>query len=231
MSFKTNMLRPDRCLIVFICFYTLVVNCSSAQQAFDVSELFLTEVYEVPNTSKNNIYSKINKWVAVNYKSANNVIQMNDKDAGILVVKGVDNFIVFNPIKRIRMNNSLITEKVSIKFHHTIQIEVKDNKFRVKYSFDRFGNGYYFGNITDWIFINSLWDSLDFNNPIDLTKIEFYKKKVDELLKMYNVSKRKRQSVVTNLNSFVPHLLNVLRKKVEITGRSISMSIKENDKW
>ena len=47
------------------------------------------QVFEVEGKSKDEIHSIINQWVAENYNSANNVIQMNDKEAGTIIVKGV----------------------------------------------------------------------------------------------------------------------------------------------
>jgi hypothetical protein len=46
-------------------------------------------VVEVPGVSKADLYTRAHVWVAKAYRSANDVIQMQDKEAGQLIVKGL----------------------------------------------------------------------------------------------------------------------------------------------
>ena len=89
------------------------------------------EVVNLDSTiSKNEIYSKVKEWVAINYKQAKDVIQMDDKEAGKIIVKG--NF----PITYY-MNEAWI--------YHTLTIEIKDGRYRY--------------TLTDLIFENNQWSS------------------------------------------------------------------------
>jgi hypothetical protein len=72
-----------------------------------------SEVIEV-ELSKKNIYQKINEWIAVNYKSAKDVIQLNTEDK--IIIKG--NYI------QIILNNSF-------RIHHSLTFSIRDNKYKI----------------------------------------------------------------------------------------------------
>ena len=90
------------------------------------------QVFEVEGKSKDEIHSIINQWVAENYNSANNVIQMNDKEAGTIIVKGVTDITTKNLIgKAILKNNSYVTEYVESPIKYTLTINIRDGKYRL----------------------------------------------------------------------------------------------------
>ena len=68
-------------------------------------------VYEVPNTPKSELYARAKIWTAINFRSAKNVIQLDDEDKTSLIIKGVQEGV----------NN----------LWFTIQFTFKDNKYRV----------------------------------------------------------------------------------------------------
>src|ERR1700754_3807169 len=53
-------------------------------------------IVEVPGISANDIYSRAREWFATAFKSANSVLQMDDKISGKLIGKGVftHNYII-----------------------------------------------------------------------------------------------------------------------------------------
>jgi len=65
------------------------------------------------------IYKKTVEWIAINYKSANDVIQLKDADIGKIILKG--NF-----------STDAFMKQGWIK--HTLIIDFKDNKFKYSYS-------------------------------------------------------------------------------------------------
>ena len=73
-------------------------------------------VVEVPGVTKEQLYSRALEWVAKAYNSAQDVIQMQDKESGKLVMKGLT--------------------KVSIRSYaggvvrHTFSIYVKDGRYK-----------------------------------------------------------------------------------------------------
>jgi hypothetical protein len=68
-------------------------------------------VYEAPNTPKIELYARAKIWTAIAFRSAKNVIQLDDDQKTSLIIKGVQ-----------EGENNL---------WFTIQFTIKDNKFRV----------------------------------------------------------------------------------------------------
>lgn len=71
--------------------------------------------------TKNKLQSLLTLWVAKDYKSANAVIQMNDKENGILVIKGIYADVNYGAL-------------MLFSIGHTITIDFKDNKIKVHYT-------------------------------------------------------------------------------------------------
>ncbi|MCA8830802.1 DUF4468 domain-containing protein [Hymenobacter pini] len=75
-------------------------------------------VVEVPGVTKDELYTRAYEWMAKNYRSANAVIQMHDKEAGRLVGKGA---------------TVMETQRLSglpSYVRHTLSIYVKDNRYK-----------------------------------------------------------------------------------------------------
>jgi hypothetical protein len=73
-------------------------------------------VVDVPNASKADLYTRAYAWVANAYHSANAVVQMQDKDAGQLIIKG---------LTRVSSNGN----DVGV-VRHTLSIYVKDGRYK-----------------------------------------------------------------------------------------------------
>ena len=75
-----------------------------------------TKVVDAPETSKAELYSRANEWFAKNYKSAQSVLQMQDKEAGKLVGKAIC--------------KTTLRGYDAGYVNYTISIFVKDNKYK-----------------------------------------------------------------------------------------------------
>ena len=75
------------------------------------------EVVQVDEENNADIlFDKIHQWIALNYNSANDVIQLNDKINHMLIIKG-----------------NYITNVLGVKeswYPHTLEIKVKDGRFK-----------------------------------------------------------------------------------------------------
>jgi len=77
-------------------------------------------------TSKQ-IYSSVKEWTAINFKSANNGIKMDDQESGKIIIKAQSDY----SYKRdITIENRLHTVVMSYVFYYDIIFDIKDNKFR-----------------------------------------------------------------------------------------------------
>ncbi len=77
------------------------------------------KVIKTDSIGKALIFSTINDWFATTYNSANDVIQMVDKEAGIIIGKG--------SMKYYYGNNSSYNGNIN----YTIKVYVKDNRYKV----------------------------------------------------------------------------------------------------
>jgi hypothetical protein len=96
-------------LFISVMLFTLI----SHSQELNETKNGYTEVVDVKLTKKD-IYQKINEWIAVNYKSAQDVIQLNTEDK--VIIKG---------------NYALILSNNSFRVHNSLTFSIKENKYKV----------------------------------------------------------------------------------------------------
>jgi hypothetical protein len=85
--------------------------------------------------TKGSLQSSASRFVAEIYRSANDVIQLNDRESGIIIAKG--NFEITNESKQLIGNSNVISTR---KILHTLKIELKDNRYKVTLSNFEFMN-------------------------------------------------------------------------------------------
>ncbi len=108
-------------------FITTITNA----QEYKLEGKVITGIFDVKDKSKSEIFSSIKKWISINYNNPKNVVQMDDLEAGNIIIKGINEVKYKNPIKIIYPN--IAAEYTTSKFNHLIEVNVKDNKFRVIY--------------------------------------------------------------------------------------------------
>ena len=96
-------------------------------QEFEINEKSVTAIFEHDSVSKSDLYYKINKWIAKNYNSAQDVIQMSDEESGNIILKGISEIQYNNPLKYLYPKNGYIPTILNLKFNHTLDVGVKDN--------------------------------------------------------------------------------------------------------
>lgn len=88
-----------------------------AQMPMDSSthKFTYTGVVDVPGMTKTDLYVAARSWFVSEYRSADDVIQMEDKEAGRIIGKGF----------------SLVQWQMATRYvKHTVQIDLKDGKYR-----------------------------------------------------------------------------------------------------
>ena len=130
-----NRLKLTLALLVL----TLGMNAQKTQTTF---------IQEVEGKTKQEIFSSLNKWVALNYNSAMNVIQLSDANGGSIIVKGINTLILPNRVyKAMLPNNPSISDNVEAKLNHVLDFSVKEGRYRLSFSFS-YGNGSSLGSHT-----------------------------------------------------------------------------------
>jgi len=98
-------------------FLTVLITLSVSAQDINKTNDGYTEVVDVELTKKE-IHQKINEWIAVNYKSANDVIQLNTEDK--VIAKG--NFLVYFDVNKYNF---------AYRINNTLSFSIRDNKYKI----------------------------------------------------------------------------------------------------
>lgn len=79
----------------------------------------------IDNTSKNELYNRAKKWTANNFRSSKDVIQLDDKEAGKIIIRGITvyNAPAFNP-----------GTAYSGNIIFTFSFDCKDGKYKYEYT-------------------------------------------------------------------------------------------------
>jgi hypothetical protein len=125
MYFKINLL-----LILFFISIGSTSICLSQELPKDekTGAFSYQEVVIIDGINSGELYSRAKAWIAETYRSANDVIQLDDKESGRLIVKGSFRITYY-------MNPAWV--------YHTLTLEVKDGRYRY--------------TLTDFVFDNNQW--------------------------------------------------------------------------
>ncbi len=103
-------------LILTVTMAALLITGLSAQENFEWDVII-----DVPETTKEELYSRTKMFISENWKSAQAVIQNDDKDNGIILIKGITSVGI----------QANFAAYVDFKFNNTIKFMFKDNKCRI----------------------------------------------------------------------------------------------------
>ena len=78
-----------------------------------------TEVVEVKNISKNALYLRAREWFIDTYKSSKDVLQMDDKESGVLIGNAINTIYI-----------SSLGAKVKMELYYSIKISVKEGRYK-----------------------------------------------------------------------------------------------------
>ena len=91
------------------------------QQTFSQDNFTISKVIHTNEVGKNMIYVAINDWFATTYNSANDVIQMADKEAGIIIGNGSTDYT----------KEGMMYMCYGGWIKYTIKVYMKGNRFKV----------------------------------------------------------------------------------------------------
>lgn len=117
---------------ILLILFCLIPFCSIAQDTLFVPKMSIDSatgkylyksIENAPGIKKDQLFVKANEWVALNFKSAKNVIQMADKEAGKIIVKGV--------VEKTLTYKMLGKTYVPYFLHFTLNLTLKDERYRM----------------------------------------------------------------------------------------------------
>lgn len=109
-------------LVYFFCFQ----NAFSQKLNYTLEEnsVVYRKIIELDSIDKNNLYSRALQYFTFNYNQGDNVIQVQDKEQGIIVGKGLTPHLSSE-------RYSLGLQSLELGVYHIIKFEIKDYKIRV----------------------------------------------------------------------------------------------------
>jgi hypothetical protein len=186
-------------------------------QEYKLEEKTVTKVFEVADKNKSELFSSINKWISINYNSAKNVIQMNDKEAGTIIIKGINKIDC-------DVNTTKNSYTYNFVINHTIEVNIKDNKYRIIYRMTdiKVKSEY------EWpsVFYNCI--VLNGSNDNALTEYEEYSRKV-----LKSLSKKKLKESSDLIKPMFEDINTCILNDIKKTIKSIELSTisKAEDEW
>lgn len=115
-------------LILILLFSNITTSGQTADSIYPIKDGVINyyEVVKTDSINKNQLYINSKKWIVNSYKSAKNVIQLDDKESGEIILKG--NFDVYY--------DKAFGMPISVNVNHVFKISTRD--FKYKYEFTDF---------------------------------------------------------------------------------------------
>ncbi len=219
-------------ILIFAVFTTTMTSFQCYSQEYKSEEKTITGIFDVEGKTESEIFSSINKWIALNYNSALNVVQLSDKESGNIIVKGINEASYKNVMKELYPKNKFMQEYSTVKFTHTIEINVKENKYRIIYTLTDIITpepvaGYNLEQQYDMVF-----DMIDFNG-LKQDKIDNYNNYVEELWKKAMIGKEKRKKFQEMTRPTFEEMNKGVTESIKSTMDSVEKTVKSSkkDEW
>jgi len=207
---------------IIILFISIFAFQLSNAQEFKIEDKTLTGIFEVKEKTKAQIFTSINKWVSINYNSAKNVIQMNELESGILILKGINEVSYKNPSKVTMPNNKYVSEFTTANFAHLVEINIKDNKYRIIFKIITLAQ-------EDLGFNETYMNCINLSGAKD-SAVQNYNDELDKAFKNTLVSVGKREK----LKEFTKPMFEEINTKLLVNLKALMLSIEKSfreDGW
>ena len=206
--------------IIYLLF--LITSITYAQE-YKIEEKTVTGVFELKEKTKTEIFGLINKWVALNYNSAKDVVQLSDISTGTIIVRGINNVEYKNYNKVIFPENKSQEENAFLKLNHVLEINIKDEKIRIIYKLTSLSTE---DNGMNEVVFNTI--NLAGATPIQISNYNNHLENMFKNLPMDN-SLTKFKSITEEMFGEISSKLLINVKKT--MGSIVEINNSENQKW
>lgn len=206
--------------IIYLLF--LITSITYAQE-YKIEEKTVTGVFELKEKTKTEIFGLINKWVALNYNSAKDVVQLSDISTGTIIVRGINNVEYKNYNKVIFPENKSQEENAFLKLNHVLEINIKDEKIRIIYKLTSLATE---DNGMNEVVFNTI--NLAGVTPIQISNYNNHLENMFKNLPMDN-SLTKFKSITEEMFGEISSKLFINVKKT--MGSIVEINNSENQKW
>ena len=116
-----------RKLIVFIYF---LLGYPLYSQTIEENKIY--QIYNVPNLSSEDLFTKIHFTLSLLYQDSEDVIKYINKNTKKIVIKAQALVPVLDAYKLMNPNETVLSDYVDYSHNYTLIIEVKDQRYRVE---------------------------------------------------------------------------------------------------
>lgn len=109
----------------------ILMSILSYSQEYKIENKSVTYIGELKNKNKSLLFSAANNWVAKNYVSAKDVVQLNEIESGTIIVRGINTISFKNYYQALTPEIKMTDTITYTKFNHTLEINTKDDKIRI----------------------------------------------------------------------------------------------------
>ncbi|WP_292943824.1 DUF4468 domain-containing protein [Olleya sp. UBA1516] len=212
-----------------------IISSQSYSQEYEVDQNTVIKIFEIDGRDKSELFSSVNKWISINYNSANNVIQLDDKESGDIIVKGINTLYYESEIPY--KPNGYVPHKLNLSFRHMIEINIKDNKFRVKFTMLEIDKDNSFLPKCYWTFDNAKFYNL-FSNCVSLKgtsakALLAYNEQIAKVLKGQLAGKKKKKLILEQNKFMFEEMNEKIKADIYLKLESIKSSVisDKKDGW
>lgn len=206
-----------------IIYLLFIITSITYAQEYKIEEKTVTGVFELKEKTKTEIFGLINKWVALNYNSAKDVVQLSDISTGTIIVRGINNVEYKNYNKVIFPENKSQEENAFLKLNHVLEINIKDEKIRIIYKLTSLATE---NNGMNEVVFNTI--NLAGATPIQISNYNNHLENMFKNLPMDN-SLTKFKSITEEMFGEISSKLLLNVKKT--MGSIVEINNSENQKW
>jgi hypothetical protein len=176
-------------LIGLTLFCLLVINLVQAQD-YLIEEKSVSRVFQAEGLSKSEIMSKMESWYSNPETTPKDTIETLDLEKGFIRVRGEIKVLYKNIGTELYPKRSQMADVLEAKFRHTIEMDVEDNAYVVKYYLNEMVKEMY-GREAEFL------NCINFVE-IDEEALEAYNRSMGKVLKMNFVFKKRREIFFEN---------------------------------
>ena len=167
----------------------LAINLVKAQD-YLIEEKSVSRVFQAEGMSKSEIMSKMESWYSNPETTPKDTIETLDLEKGFIRVRGEIKVLYKNIGTELYPKRSQMADVLEAKFRHTIEMDVEDNAYVVKYYLNEMVKEMY-GREAEFL------NCINFVE-IDEEALEAYNRSMGKVLKMNFVFKKRREIFFDN---------------------------------
>lgn len=115
-----------RIILFFMFMVPSLLQAQKIPYNSETGKIAYTSVVNQPGT-KDELYLKAKKWITTTFKSTKDVIQLDDRESGSIIIKGLTQYVVNSTYKK-------FNTPVDVPLFFTLSLDFKSDKYRYTFT-------------------------------------------------------------------------------------------------